>query len=59
MEYKVIWRDSMKDFEEAVNQALKDGWKLVGAPAFFVQYANYHDRCKFFQAMKRKKKINK
>lgn len=45
----------MKEFEEAVNQALKDGWELAGNLAVSCDYRPYGNYYNFFQAMTRKK----
>ena len=64
MKYKVIWRESIKDLEEAVNQALKDGWKLEGNLVVYERYwtSNAYGTTElrsgtfYYQAMTRKKK---
>ena len=64
MEYKVIWRVSMKDFEEEVNQALKDGWELEGNLVVYQRYwtstgygtTELRSEPFYYQAMTRKKK---
>ena len=33
LEYRMVWEDTHKKFEDAVNAALADGWDLAGGAA--------------------------